>query len=317
MTGSRNTNEQSPSSNCRIALTSCTSFDPFPSLMDNTSSGVNDRSISEDIPDHNENDGNCGATYPSVSGTELSVKSLFLSAGKPPTKPVSLADQYLDTMVMDEFWRAACLRKIRQTQRTVKASKVNATEPCRLVYNAHANGPKSLSQTRSKSQIKSKNPTSLDLKAKNNIKATSPRGSDSGFVSCSPTPNPPNYLRVRSTRKYPMQPPNPSSISLDIPASMVGRSCLSCRCTNTTCWRRTLGGIICNSCGLRSTAPGNLRSNGRYKKCGIICADKKCRYIPTRTEIGELKVKGIRGGRQCYVCHGEVIVCGEGVERHD
>ena len=45
----------------------------------------------------------------------------------------------------------------------------------------------------------------------------------------------------------------------------------------------------------------------RYKKCGIICADVKCRYIPTRSELRELRSQGIRDGGQCYVCKGDVI----------
>jgi hypothetical protein len=48
--------------------------------------------------------------------------------------------------------------------------------------------------------------------------------------------------------------------------------------------------------------------NDRYKKCGIICADAKCRYIPTRSEIRELKSQGVRGGGHCYACKGDVIV---------
>ena len=37
-----------------------------------------------------------------------------------PVKGVSLADQYLDTMTMDDVWRAACWRKIRQNNRKIK-----------------------------------------------------------------------------------------------------------------------------------------------------------------------------------------------------
>ena len=47
-------------------------------------------------------------------------------------------------------------------------------------------------------------------------------------------------------------------------------------------------------------------TNQRYKKCGIICADIKCRYIPTRSEIRELLGKGVRAGI-CYACRGKVI----------
>jgi hypothetical protein len=55
----------------------------------------------------------------------------------------------------------------------------------------------------------------------------------------------------------------------------------------------------------------DITSKSRYKKCGIICADVKCRYIPTRSEIRELQG---RGHRQCYTCQGNVIVRGDGVE---
>jgi hypothetical protein len=55
-------------------------------------------------------------------------------------------------------------------------------------------------------------------------------------------------------------------------------------------------------------------ANGRYKKCGIVCADVKCRYIPTRSEIRELKAQGMAEAR-CYACQGKVLVRGEGAER--
>jgi hypothetical protein len=163
----------------------------------------------------------------------------------------SLADQYLDTMVMDDVWRAACVEKIHQNQRRQEALRRFTVKPtnarCRIssvVPASRPNKPKKLSHVNLKPKI-AKQITSLYHK-----KPASPPGSDSGFVSCSPTP-PPTYLRVRSTRKCPLNNPS-ATISIDIPASMVGRSCLSCGCTNTTCWRRTLGGIICNSCGLRN-----------------------------------------------------------------
>ena len=54
----------------------------------------------------------------------------------------------------------------------------------------------------------------------------------------------------------------------------------------------------------------------RYKKCGIICADVKCRYIPTRGEIREMKGRDVREGR-CYACQGTVLVRESEVERRE
>jgi hypothetical protein len=190
-----------------------------------------------------------------------------------------LANQYLDTMVMDDTWRALCKKRIRQVRRKQQGLKRLKTAPKPLPYIstrlvsrrpriAIKNKPffpvKSKLGVKSKSSAtKSKPKTSLPtppLSPKTKYcKATtsSSSRSDSGFISSSPTPGPPSYLRVRSTRNCPIT-PTTTTISIDIPISMIGRSCLSCGCTNTTCWRRTLGGIICNSCGLRCVSPVDL-----------------------------------------------------------
>ena len=132
--------------------------------------------------------------------------------------------------------------------------------------------------------------------------------SDSGFVSSLLSPIPVPASRIRSTRKHPIQ-GTAGLMSIDIPPSMVGRECLSCRCTNTTCWRRVMGGVICNSCGLRfDTLVTSI--NIRYKKCGIICANVKCRYIPTRGEIREMKARKSHN-KNCYTCQGHVLLRGE------
>jgi hypothetical protein len=240
-------------------------------------------------------------------------------------KEYSLANQYLDTMIMDDVWRAACRKRIRQLQRKQRELKrltFTAPKPlARISKTLVSRHPKLAHKKRSFFPVKSKPAIKSTIKYKTVLptpplspkyrsKPSSPRRSDSGYISSSPTftptPPPPNYLRVRSTRNCPIT-PTTTTISIDIPASMIGRSCLSCGCTNTTCWRRTLGGIICNSCGLRYPTH-KCEVNDRYKKCGIICADAKCRYIPTRSEIRELKSQGVRGGGHCYACKGDVIV---------
>jgi hypothetical protein len=41
------------------------------------------------------------------------------------------------------------------------------------------------------------------------------------------------------------------TFSLDDLTSTRKRHCISCRITSTICWRHALGGLLCNSCGLR------------------------------------------------------------------
>ena len=251
--GSQILNKQSKSPNCRIALSCCATLDSDFLATDGLSPFPDGHLTSTKIPEHEDMDHN-RCVVPTSVATEPPVyklTSVVSAIVKPiPAKGVPLADQYLDTMIMDDAWRATCWRKIRQNNRKLKRLKAPLARDSATAPSRH---PKPISKPRSKGEIKFKSTRStpsLNLKKKCR-KPTSTRGSDSGFVSSSPTPNPPTYLRVRSTRNYPIQTSNTTSISIDIPASMVGRSCLSCGCTNTTCWRRTLGGIICNSCGLR------------------------------------------------------------------
>lgn len=192
----------------------------------------------------------------------LSIQDRPGSEKKPslPSVPVeSLADQYLDTMVMDDVWRAACINKIRQNKRKLapkpvfkKSSKRNqrAATAAKSVDHLHN---VSMKTYKSRSRYATHAPTPpVGPRAAYRSEDSSSPSSDSGFISSSPTPapSPSRPLRMRSTRSWPMNNSSASNL-IDIPASMVGRSCLSCGCTNTTCWRRTLGGIICNSCGLR------------------------------------------------------------------
>ena len=175
---------------------------------------------------------------------------------------------------MDDAWRAACRKRIRQVQRKQREIKrLTNTAPKPLVRISSTLVPRHPTLARKKrfvKPLKSKHVVKSAIKYKANLPTpplspktkyrrtpSPPSRSDSGFISFSsptPTPTPPNYLRVRSTRNCPIT-PTTTTISIDIPASMIGRSCLSCGCTNTTCWRRTLGGIICNSCGLRYPLP--------------------------------------------------------------
>jgi hypothetical protein len=171
----------------------------------------------------------------------------------------SLADQYLDTMVMDDVWRAACINKIRQNQRilALRPASKKPSKSHHLV--AAAKKPvdplckvsKKAFKPHARYAVHPPTPPVSPRTAYRSEHSSSP-SSDSGFISSSPTPtpSPSRLLRMRSTRSWPMNNSSASTL-IDIPASMVGRSCLSCGCTNTTCWRRTLGGIICNSCGLR------------------------------------------------------------------
>jgi hypothetical protein len=171
----------------------------------------------------------------------LPLRSSLTSSSSP------LADQYLDTMVMDDFWRALCHRRIRQNQPKLHdLNRVKANSNASFVQKP----ARTLRKYKSKYHTKSRPSASVISRDKFAKKSISPGTSDSGFISSSPSPITASYLRVRSTRNFPVQNLIPT-MSIDTSLSMIGRSCLSCKCTNTTCWRRTLGGIICNSCGLR------------------------------------------------------------------
>jgi len=183
-----------------------------------------------------------------ASANECSVSSSSASTlpFSSSSRTSSLADQYLDTMVPDDFWRALCRRKIRQKQRKLQELQrsnagSNATFDLKAIHPHRKWKSKHFAKRRSCAPVISKDRLSR--------KSDSPGGSDSGFISSSPPPSVPR-LRVRPTHNCPVQSFIPT-MSIDTSISMTGRSCLACGCTNTTCWRRTLGGIICNSCGLR------------------------------------------------------------------
>ena len=185
----------------------------------------------------------------STSDPESSVPSC---QAKPASKALySLANQYLDTMVMDDRWRRLCLKKIRQSRDHRHARQPSQPKPTSMKEQAQSEGglASGLRGNKRKTRRSLTLPPTPPISPKLSYRRKSD-DSDSGFVSSSPTPLPPTSARVRPTRKCPIELPAPTPL-VDISVSMVGRSCLSCGCANTTCWRRMMGGIICNSCGLR------------------------------------------------------------------
>jgi hypothetical protein len=176
---------------------------------------------------------------------------LSASVNSNPTEPVSLADQYLDTMIMNDVWRAICLRIILQSQQERCAFK-RSTKPHNNPsakahdYTAVSFKPRSIGQTRSK--IASSTSPKSSKKACHDEPTSS--GSDSGFVSHLPTPHSEINGPSRSTRSQSTTGLS-ATISMDSSTSAAGRRCLSCKSTSTTCWRHAFGGVVCNSCGLR------------------------------------------------------------------
>jgi len=158
-----------------------------------------------------------------------------------------LADQYLDTMVMDDGWRNACLRHISEGRRRQQSitKQLEVRDPSFSLLD-HFKLP---AKVRTKRKIKSdpvlaKPPISPKA---DRASSTGP-SSDSGFFSCSPTPNSPMTVgTTRCTRTGHKS----IAASVDDQPRKGGRRCLSCKSPNTSCWRHALGGIICNSCGLR------------------------------------------------------------------
>ena len=166
------------------------------------------------------------------------------------SRPWQLADQYLDTMVMDDDWRNTCLRQISEGRRYQGIIKQIKGQHPSFSLHDHLKSP---AKVRSKRKIKSdpvldKSPISL----KSDRASSTGPSSDSGFFSCSPTPNSPTIVgsTTRSTRSTRTDHKFIARSVNDQPRKD-GRRCLSCKSPNTSCWRQALGGTICNSCGLR------------------------------------------------------------------
>jgi hypothetical protein len=168
----------------------------------------------------------------------------------PRGKPPSLADQYLDTMVMDDIWRASCMRAIRygQQQKRLASKKLNNISPKRFHRNSSTitySNDALMSKTQFKPQIKSE--LAPRMPTTNHI---SSGDSDNRSDSCFPNSDSSTTWHARSTRSHPTDDSSTAG-SIDVLKSMVTRRCVSCRRTDTTCWRHALGGSLCNSCGLR------------------------------------------------------------------
>lgn len=232
---------------------------------DTMSAYVRDHLMSKPIPDQLETNLKGGAIrrrfnksrHDSTLSADRFIHSTITTANSDPTEVhISLADQYLDTMVMDDKWRALCLETIRLNQRRQYLLKRRNTKSTTRQNRPTTATGRPRRDTSCVGKITAKHLAStpptppISPKAAHRKQPRSTR-SDSGFISSSPSPAPLAYLRLRSTRNYPVT-NAPVTMSIDVSPSMIGRTCLSCRSANTTCWRRTLGDIICNSCGLRS-----------------------------------------------------------------
>ena len=159
----------------------------------------------------------------------------------------SLADQYLDTMVMDDGWRSACFWQIREGRRLQRLLKRLNNRKSSI---GRSDPPKIPAKVVSKPKMKPEpvldnSSVSHEMDQENGLRYTD--SSDSGFYSWSLTSSSSATLRTRSTRSSRNSlTPAPGDRPLQ-----EGRRCLSCKAPDTTCWRHALGGIICNSCGLR------------------------------------------------------------------
>ena len=194
----------------------------------------------------------------SVVGKQRSAsnaKSFALSASN-PTERVSLADQYLDTMIMNDVWRSICLSIILQSQqerRTFKRPNTTSTKRHRKPSAAIHDYTAVPSETQSIVRTKSKIPSATSPKTSKKAcigKPASLDSSDSEFGSNIRTPHSEIYGPARSTRSQSTTGFS-TTISFDSRNSVAGRRCLSCKSTSTTCWRHAFGGVVCNSCGLR------------------------------------------------------------------
>ena len=107
--GSQILNKQSHSQKCRIGL-SCYATLDSEFLETNEPSVFPDGHLtSTKIPDHEDMDRN--RTSDDTESPVYPLTSVKWATVKPiPAKRIPLADQYLDTMIMDDVWRATCWR---------------------------------------------------------------------------------------------------------------------------------------------------------------------------------------------------------------
>lgn len=216
-------------------------------MRDRTSGAADSCFGSTDIPDR-DHIGLCRVKIhtPIVGKQHSTNKAKFVSAVAGPGNRFSLADQYLDTMIMDDVWRAACLRAIRHSQqqkrRALKRLALSSIEQrqCNSITDSYN---QSMLPSKTRFKDKSKIPPSTPITS-----PSCPDDSDNSCVSYPTISNSPT-ARVHSTRSHPID--DSTTLTIDVLTSTPRRHCVSCKRTSTTCWRHALGGSLCNSCGLR------------------------------------------------------------------
>ena len=115
-------------------------------------------------------------------------------------------------------------------------------------------------------------------------------------------------LREKLTRLLRLMSPGEKSLfspKRNCNPSSEDRKCWSCHITKTDCWRLYSRKRFCNSCGTRYRTEPRPRVNSRYGKCGIICTNQKCRYVPTK---GNIRTSG---RKYCHYCKGKEIIVDE------
>jgi hypothetical protein len=146
-----------------------------------------------------------------------------------PDEYKSLADQYLDTMTIDDDWRRL-MEYIRDMMSQHTCSGSSTISP--TLHNPPSNrrfktGPLKPRTCRNRGKYQP--------------------GSDNEFISLSSSPNPRLYEHSRSTGNSIHQ----TRVTTLINVSGSDGACFSCKSTSTTCWRYISDRRACNPCALR------------------------------------------------------------------
>ena len=229
-------------------------------IFDSKSRPADDHIAVKEITDHDKLGYNRVTKSTSIVEKQNKLQSFNVPASvhSNPRGGVPLADQYLDAMLMNDVWGALCLRIIFQKQQEQHALKRPNPVSTKLRRNP-STGPRShptlpcktLSRGLTKSETCPSTSAINSNVAYQDKSTSSSASSDSGFESYPSTPNSSETnLWVRSTRSHPSKYLD-TTMPMDASTSTAGRHCLSCKTTDTTCWRHAFGGVVCNSCGLR------------------------------------------------------------------
>ncbi|CCH61668.1 hypothetical protein TBLA_0F01250 [Henningerozyma blattae CBS 6284] len=197
-----------------------------------------------------------------------------------------------------DSFKALQLKRLLDTRASISAPDLVPNKPLLRHEDATANSP---SPSPSPSRSRSASPTRQFVMKLQNYSSpnASPTTSPRSSRSTSPSRQSHSHLHLHShlhshspspSHSQPQTIPEHATENVSEtkepprPSRRHHRQCLSCRSTDSPCWRPSWSGLktqqLCNSCGLR------------YKKTKTRCLNNDCRKIPTKSELIIMKNNG-------------------------